>query len=893
MTQEVLNHCQVLRHLQRTRRKRVPQRVGRQRLLDAGQLHAIVEHPAYRVGGNRQHPITRRPIVAREDRQLIQRPPSGSVLSGVQIDLHRPPGHIVADADTGQSCPRVVINEVVTDPQRDWNDSAGGDGIPFNATPGAGSITSSDEWTELLNVSDRVLNLIDWRLVMTDTTPATEILGAGSAVLRFSHGGSLSHFQPGERLIIGNPAGSMNNDVYLQLLDAAGNLVDDVEIGDDFENDGVDGAPFPGENGNADGLNDEAIARVPDGADTNDDVADFTRQRATLGLSNGRGSLSVALPALNSLGTDERACDAFVAVQNVGITTTKAILLTWDSAGACPPQCNGPAQVECSGLIQPGAAWTFHPVNAYSGIVFSVSAATWPLRHADDIFADALCQILDDKVVGDCDEYRRFKRAFDGRTKWRRRGPDPDFGPFAGEPIAAHVLRRCQSQDRGVPITSSYTAPGRLTQGRRDPDFGGFAYHAPALYADRRGMNSTIYLQNLGLECTGVEVWFRGENECLRSQICEVPALAPGESYPLDVSACAGPDWRGSAWLRAGQPLAIAVDNRSAEVLMTYTGRPAELNFTFAPDTPAPDQPCDPFFTPGSQVNYAPLIYREFQGRDTTLWVQNLSSTLNAKVKVVFLDASGGIITALTDWICPRGSRTYHLSLIANLPGRWVGSARVESQNWFAAGSLSVPAPNILSVAELVRYSDPTHATALEGLAYPLLTEAEAFDWQTGPPAQPLCPGPGCIGRLALPAVSESDTSTTEIALQNLVSQPGLTNVAVFLYDQNGLLDILCQTLNSQQLEYIDLAGWGYINPGFKGSAVISATAWDHPVFDQAGQLKVNPVGLAGVIIQRSRTETFDTPGDQSAGSIAFPVTAPFHPGSFTLPESLTPPECP
>jgi len=336
---------------------------------------------------------------------------------------------------------------------------------------------------------------------------------------------------------------------------------------------------------------------------------------------------------------------------------------------------------------------------------------------------------------------------------------------------------------------------------------------------------------------------------------------------------------------------------------MTYTGRPAELNFTFPPNTPAPDQPCDPFFTPGSQVNYAPLIYREFQGWDTTLWVQNLSSTVNAKVKVIFLDASGGIITALTDWICPRGSRTYHLSLIANLPGQWAGSARVESQDWFSAGGLPVPAPNILSVAELVRYSDPTHATALEGLAYPLLTEAEAFDWQAGPPAQPLCPGPGCIGRLALPDVSASDTGVTEIALQNLVSQPGLTNATIFLYDQNGLLDILCETLNSQQVEYIDLAGWGYVAPGFRGSAVISATAWEHPAFDLAGTPRppsggtaprmgaggqVNPVGLAGVIIQRTHTAAFDAPGDEGAGSLAIPLTtAPFSS------EDLAPPECP
>lgn len=452
-----------------------------------------------------------------------------------------------------------------------------------------------------------------------------------------------------------------------------------------------------------------------------------------------------------------------------------------------------------------------------------------------------------------------------------------------------HVLRRCQPENTDATITSSYTAPDRLLQGRPDPEFGGFAYYAPALYAGWRSMNSDIYLQNLGLECTSVELWFRGENECLRSQICDVPALAPGESYPLDANACAGPGWRGSAWMRAGQPLAIAVDNRSDEVLMTYTGRPAELNFTFPPNTPAPDQPCDPFFTPGSQVNYAPLIYREFQGWDTTLWVQNLSSIVNAKVKVTFLDASGGLITTLTDWICPRGSRTYLLSLIANpstssgrrLPGQWVGSARVESQNWFSAGSLSAPAPNILAVAELVRYSDPAHATILEGLAYPLLTEAEAFDWQLGPPGQPFCPGAGCIGRLALPTVSEhvaseawqSDTSTTELAIQNLVPEPGLTNAAVFLYDQNGLLDILCETLNDQQVEYVDLATWGFIHPGFKGSAVISATAWEHPAFDPAGRVKVNPVGLAAVIVERGPTEAFDTPGDHSAGSVAFPLT--------------------
>lgn len=101
----------------------------------------------------------------------------------------------------------------------------------------------------------------------------------------------------------------------------------------------------------------------------------------------------------------------------------------------------------------------------------------------------------------------------------------------------------------------------------------------------------------------------------------------------------------------------------------------------------------------------------------------------------------------------------------------------------------------------------------------------------------------------------------------------GIKDWNLHQYDQNRLLDILCETLNSQQVEYIDLATWSYINPGFKGSAVISATAWEHPVFDPASQLTTNPIGLAAVIIERGPAEAFDTPGDHSAGTLAFPLT--------------------
>jgi hypothetical protein len=187
---------------------------------------------------------------------------------------------------------RVLINEVVADPQQDWSDNAGGDGVAFNSTPGNGSITDTDEWIELYNDGPTAINLLEgagWTLLMTDSSPETLNFNApGTTVFVFSNGGSLANFQPGEYLVIGNPPGAMNNDVYLVLTNALGALVDDVEIGSNPQGDSTDdGAPDGGaSDGNATGLEDEAIARAPNAVDTNDDVADFEKQAATIGGMN-------------------------------------------------------------------------------------------------------------------------------------------------------------------------------------------------------------------------------------------------------------------------------------------------------------------------------------------------------------------------------------------------------------------------------------------------------------------------------------------------------------------------------------------------------------------------------------------------------------------------------
>ncbi len=188
---------------------------------------------------------------------------------------------------------KIIINEVVTDPQQDWNDSQGGNGIPFDSIPGSGTITSTDEWVEILNISRDTLDLTvagGWKLVFLDTTPETLFFANPGRSVEFvlSRGGSITGFLPGEYLVIGNPPGSINNDVYIQLIDASDQVVDDVELGDDPEGDGIgDGAPDGGPGGgNATGIDDEAIARIPNASDTDDDVHDFVQKDATIGRFN-------------------------------------------------------------------------------------------------------------------------------------------------------------------------------------------------------------------------------------------------------------------------------------------------------------------------------------------------------------------------------------------------------------------------------------------------------------------------------------------------------------------------------------------------------------------------------------------------------------------------------
>lgn len=144
---------------------------------------------------------------------------------------------------------RVLITEVVTDPQQDWSDTASGNGILFDAVPGTGTVGTTDEYVEIFNGTSGTLDISQWSLEMIDGTDETQLLGDAELDVYFSLDGNPQAFGAGEFVVIGNPAGSLNNTITVDLLNELSEIADEVVVDD----------------ANAESLDDEAFTRLPDG----------------------------------------------------------------------------------------------------------------------------------------------------------------------------------------------------------------------------------------------------------------------------------------------------------------------------------------------------------------------------------------------------------------------------------------------------------------------------------------------------------------------------------------------------------------------------------------------------------------------------------------------------
>jgi len=464
--------------------------------------------------------------------------------------------------------------------------------------------------------------------------------------------------------------------------------------------------------------------------------------------------------------------ETWIQVQNVGGAPAKAILFLWgDYSGYCEPQAPGPKKVECSGLIRPGSAWTWRgaqlPSWAKGGIVYSVPAD----------LADLACAAANAAISG--------SDPAAGWREWEQRWWNQEWG--VGSPLVASVNRKLPVTGGGF-MASAYTGVSENMEGVYDPQFGGYMYYAPLNYNNYQGCTSALIIQNSGNQCTSVEIWYKEQDNCLRAVIDEVLVLAPGESIRVTPPRLPAGS-QGSAWIRASQPLGIVVDIVCDGMLLTHRGVPADV-FGVR-------------YSAGSLMGFGPIIYREFNGWDTVIQVQNLSSTVNAKVKAYFLDNSGDIIKTVVDWVCPRGSQTFFLPAINDLPGLYVGAVRIESQDWWSPGDPPVDAPRILGVINLINaqtgqgFSYNAFARGAQALSVPLLVKQKPD--------------------------SSGTVWNAQLAIQNLSVWPGSTTFRIDIYDQNGWVTSFCETLNEKQVEYISVNDIGLLPIGFLGSAIIEA----------------------------------------------------------------------
>jgi hypothetical protein len=112
---------------------------------------------------------------------------------------------------------RVQLTEVVPTPLHDWGSEV--DGVALDARPGTGAVTDSDEWIEVVNVSDSAVDLtqVDLRVRVLDATPVEHAVAA-SAQLYFGRGGELTRWGVGEPLVL-RPRGSMaQRDVTIEIV---------------------------------------------------------------------------------------------------------------------------------------------------------------------------------------------------------------------------------------------------------------------------------------------------------------------------------------------------------------------------------------------------------------------------------------------------------------------------------------------------------------------------------------------------------------------------------------------------------------------------------------------------------------------------------------------------
>lgn len=589
-----------------------------------------------------------------------------------------------------------------------------------------------------------------------------------------------------------------------------------------------------------------AVAAQPGGAA---DAAASIAQQPGSGAGQG---VAYWLPVLNFEGEDD-VCRTWIETQNAGADFAKAILITW--GGHAQPQCGSGSPsvsgVECSGLLRPGQSWSFIgaqlAVGSASGVIYSFKLERLSDLGVDpgydDLVADYLCDKLQESET-DPNAIVDFARAYGQGGVWA--GVPMDRAQ--GARLAVTVLRNCPG-DRtpGVDVSSSYAG---LPAADLSSSPGVFDYAVGPIHRDDGGFDSMVYLQNAGLACASVSLFYQNSGACGSPRACGTVSIPPGQHRVFDPAACqAGAD-TGLLWVESSEPLAIVADTMGNDALLTQAASPVERDGTHEPVVEA-----------GGPTLFGAVQYLDNAEAESVLrvFVQNLTGDRPAQVRVSYLDADGALLAFEEAQICDGGQQSFeHLtSSTEDLPV--VGSLRVES----LAMAPAAPA-RIAAVAELHQMkTEPQRHT----LAYSLnlLPESQVSAWppRSGSPGAAL---------LAFPHLNDlwSTGVASGLVMANAVAEPGRTDFVVLTFDQNALFGLECGQLGPAEARYLDLApSTAPVVRGFRGAAIVSATAWTHQA--PAGAGSPGPVvGLTGLQILRSGSLAIeDIPGDEVAALAA------------------------
>lgn len=552
------------------------------------------------------------------------------------------------------------------------------------------------------------------------------------------------------------------------------------------------------------------------------------------------------LPALASRGWGGDVCERRVFAQVLGASgpqdlvmgsipgpTTRLLLLQWGENAGCPGPAAEPLKLDCSGPLVPGSAW-MPPVSALlpevrSAALFSLHATALPVGSGS---GDACAELRAALIGGRAGTYRRFLEAYRGGAAFPGLLP----GWRKGGALAVTVQRSCgpagsdEDARAGADypgISAAAAALGRRDDGRHQAWLAGLA----AGQDDAGRSLTTLSVQNLGLDCATVEVFAypvgqppdsepEAPEGCRPVLRCDDLSVAPGAAVRLPLAACGSLEGTVGIALQSTEPLAVVADSQDGRVMAAVAAEPRARAAWSA-------------VLPGLPAAWRPVVQ-----------VLNPNREIQARVRVYLLDRSGDIVTIGSHWICPQASASIPIAAADALGRPWDGRILVES---LPAGTGSGAAGAGLPVVASLDLLPPTAADFATPPIAALSLEMEPLA-ELGGPDVTLLALPR-IGR-AMKATVASPAESSVMAVANLAARPGFTEFTTYIYDTNGLLDFVCQKLFDGQVEAIDLATWGYVNSGFRGSAVVSASYWEHEARDREGQIRSNQAHLAAWQLQ-------------------------------------------